>query len=56
MHLPLLAVADRLLRGRQGVLEPRTAVVAALEPVVLTALLVAACLLLHHALRRRGTR
>ena len=56
MHLPLLAVADRLLRGPLDALEPRTALVAALEPVVLSALLIGVCLLLHHALSRRGTR
>jgi uncharacterized membrane protein YcfT len=56
MHLPLLAVTDRLLRGPLAVLEPRHALVAALEPVVLTALLVAVCLLLDRALRRPATR
>jgi threonine dehydratase len=56
MHLPLLAVVDRVLRGPLDVLEPRTALVAAVEPVVLTALLIAVCLTLERVLRRRGTR
>jgi threonine dehydratase len=56
MHLPLLAVADRLLRGPLDVLEPRTSLAAALEPIVLTAMLIAACLLIERAVRRRGTR
>jgi threonine dehydratase len=55
MHLPLLAVVDRVLRGPLDVLEPRTALVAALEPVALTALLIVVCLLLERVLRRRGT-
>ncbi|MFC5678524.1 acyltransferase family protein [Aeromicrobium endophyticum] len=56
MHLPLLAVADRLLRGPLAVLEPRTALVAALEPVVLTGVLIAVCLLLERIVRQVGAR
>jgi uncharacterized membrane protein YcfT len=56
MHLPLLAVLDRLLRGPLAELEPRTALVAALEPVVMTAMLIVTCLLLERVVRRRGTR
>ncbi len=54
MHLPLLAVVDRLLRGPLTVLEPRTPVLAAIEPVVLTGLLIAACLALHRGLLACG--
>ena len=54
IHLPLLAVVDHLLRGPLAVLEPRTTAVAAMEPVLLTALLIAACLVLHRVLRTCG--
>jgi fucose 4-O-acetylase-like acetyltransferase len=56
MHLPLLAVLDRLLRGPLAILEPHHAVVAAVEPVLLTTLLISVCLLLHRALRGLGLR
>ncbi|VXB38288.1 acyltransferase family protein [Aeromicrobium sp. 9AM] len=56
IHLPLLAVLDRLLRGPLSVLEPRTPVLAAIEPVLLTALLIGACLGLHRGLRACGLR
>jgi uncharacterized membrane protein YcfT len=56
IHLPLLAVLDRLLRGPLAILEPRTPTLAAIEPVLLTALLIGACLVLHRALRSCGLR
>ena len=52
MHLPLLAVLDRLLDGPLRAIEPRTAAWAIVEPPLLTALLVVACLLLHRLLLR----
>jgi threonine dehydratase len=54
MHLPLLAVFDRLSRGPLKVLEPRAAALAAVEPIILTALLIALCLVLHRLLLRCG--
>jgi threonine dehydratase len=54
VHLPLLAVIDRLVRGPLAVLEPHTTAFVAVEPVLLTALLIAACLVLHHVLRSCG--
>jgi uncharacterized membrane protein YcfT len=52
MHLPLLAVLDRLLDGPLRTIEPRTAALAVVEPPLLTALLVVTCLLLHRLLLR----
>lgn len=55
LHLPMLAVLDRLLDGPLSGLEPRHAeALAVVEPVVLTAALVVACLGLHRGLRRLG--
>jgi uncharacterized membrane protein YcfT len=52
MHLPLLAVLDRLLDGPWRAVEPRSPVLAVVEPVLLTAVLVVVCLLLHRLLLR----
>ncbi|AWB92610.1 acyltransferase family protein [Aeromicrobium chenweiae] len=52
MHLPLLAVLDRLLDGPLRALEPRVTVLAVVEPALLTAVLVGVCLLLHRVLLR----
>lgn len=52
MHLPLLAVLDRLLDGPWQVIEPRTTALAVVEPALLTAVLVATCLVLHRLLVR----
>lgn len=57
LHLPLLAVVDRALDGLGGSLVPSGAVglvAAAVEPLVLTALLVTLCLLLHRGLLAVG--
>ncbi len=54
IHLPLLAVVDHLLRGPLAILEPRTTAIAMIEPVLLTALLIGACLVLHRVLRSCG--
>ena len=53
MHLPLLAVLDRLLDGPWRAVEPRrSTVLAVVEPALLTAVLVVVCLLLHRLLLR----
>jgi uncharacterized membrane protein YcfT len=49
IHMPLLAVVSLLLQGPLEFLEPRGTLTAALEPVVLTAVLMAVCLILHRA-------
>jgi uncharacterized membrane protein YcfT len=54
IHLPLLAVIDGLLRGPLTVLEPDAAVLAAVEPALLTVLVITACLILHRLLMRCG--
>jgi peptidoglycan/LPS O-acetylase OafA/YrhL len=54
LHLPLLAVVDLLLQGPFGVLEPRSTIVAAVEPVILTGLLIGVCLVLHRGLLACG--
>lgn len=54
IHLPLLALLDRLLRGPLKLAEPHTAILAAVEPFLLTTLLIAACLSLHRVLNRCG--
>lgn len=54
MHLPLLAVIDRLLLGPLSFAEPTVLPLAAIEPVLLTAGLVYLCLRLHSGLRKRG--
>lgn len=54
IHLPLLAVVDRLVDGPLDVLEPRGLPLALVEPLLLTALLVALSLALHRVLVRLG--
>jgi uncharacterized membrane protein YcfT len=54
VHLPLLALVDRLLDGPLDMLEPHGLALALVEPLLLTALLVALSLALHRVLVRLG--
>jgi uncharacterized membrane protein YcfT len=55
LHMPLLALLHRLLLGPFGALgSSAQLVLAVFLPVVLTAILVTACLYLHRGLRRLG--
>ena len=54
MHLPLLAILDRLLRGPLGKVEPKVPLLVAVEPILLVAFLVMLCLWLHNGLRKVG--
>lgn len=57
MHLPLLALFDLLMRPVMQSLEGSSSeVVAVVEPIVLTVVLVAVCLLLHRLLLKIGAR
>jgi hypothetical protein len=51
MHMPLLALAHRILATPLSNAGPAQLVLALVEPIVMTVLLVAACLGLHRALR-----
>ena len=54
LHLPLLAVVDRLLDGPLRVLEPHVPLLALTEPLLLTALLVVVSLSVQRVLARMG--
>lgn len=54
IHMPLLAVISVLLQGPLSVLEPRGALAAAIEPIVLTVVITAICLALHRGLSSIG--
>lgn len=54
IHMPLLAVISVLLQGPLSVLEPRGTLTAAIEPIVLTVVIMALCLALHRALTAIG--
>ena len=56
LHLPLLALLHTVSRHRLASAAPLHPVLAVLDPLLVTALLVAACLGLHHGLQRAGAR